>query len=73
MNAQQQDTSTGNSSTGNSPNRPAISSRTWQVLLVLFLLFNILFYVPFLGSFSGSPQVTLSYSCLLYTSDAADE
>ena len=52
----------GPGSSGNGPQRPRLSGRTWIIITVVAILFNFLVYVPYLSNANNSPKDTLSYS-----------
>ncbi len=54
-----------NKGSGGLPPRRPLSGRTWLVTLVIVLLFDVLFYAPFMGSATSSPQTSLTYSQFL--------
>src|SRR5277367_3587565 len=45
------------------PRRP-LSGRTWLITLIVVLLFDVLFYAPFVST-SSTPQTSLTYSQFL--------
>ena len=68
VNAPQRNPSSDTKPSGNAgrqPPRPIMSGRTWLITLAVVLLFDLLFYIPLLGSSNANPQISLSYSGFL--------